>query len=64
MVLTFTIHMAIMNERNKITDLERIKQSEKGTRLFLAGSLFFSNYLKLYPTRTQKTAAKAKRKQR
>lgn len=50
-------------KRNKIIDLERIKQSEKGTRLFLAGSLFFCNYLKLYPMRTQKTDAKANKQQ-
>jgi transcriptional regulator with XRE-family HTH domain len=62
-VLTFYIQTVILNERNKIIDLERIKQSEKGTRLFLAGSLFFCNYFKLYPTRTQKTDAKANKQQ-
>ena len=40
------------------------KYSERVSRLFLAGYPFFSNYLKLYPTRTKKTAAKANKKQR
>lgn len=62
--MTINNQTVIMNERNKIQDLVRTKLSEKGTRLFLAGPLFFCNYLKLYPTSTQKTAAKAKRKQR
>ena len=43
---------------------KRTKYSERVSRLFLAGYPFFSNYLKLYPTRTKKTAAKANKKQR